>query len=36
MQIELVLLRLRFHLVEGLRYAWESYRWKQQRNRLGR
>lgn len=36
MQLELVLLRLRFHFVEGLRYAWESYRWKQQRNRLGR
>jgi hypothetical protein len=36
MQLELVLLRLRFHFVEGLRYAWESYRWKRQRNRLGR
>ncbi len=35
MQLGLVLLRLRFHLVEGLRYAWESYRWKQQKNRLG-
>ena len=36
MQLELVFLRLRFHFVEGLRYAWESYRWKRQRNRLGR
>lgn len=36
MQLEFVLLRLRFHFVEGLRYAWESYRWKRQRNRLGR
>lgn len=31
MQFHLVLLRLRFHLVEGLRYAWESHRWKQLR-----
>jgi hypothetical protein len=36
MQLEFVLLRLRFHLLEGLRYAWESYRWKQLRKRLGR
>jgi hypothetical protein len=36
MQLQFVLLRLRFHLVEGLRYAWESYRWKQLRKRLGR
>jgi Uncharacterised nucleotidyltransferase len=28
MQISFVLLRLRFHIVEGLRYAWESYRWQ--------
>lgn len=36
MQIVLILLRLRFHFVEGLRYAWESYRWKRQKSRLGR
>lgn len=28
MQLQFVLLRLRFHFVEGLRYVWESYRWK--------
>ena len=28
MQVELVLLRLRFHVVEGLRYALESRRWR--------
>jgi hypothetical protein len=33
MQWTFILLRLRFHVVEGLRYAWESYRW---RRRLGR
>jgi hypothetical protein len=26
--------RLRFHIVEGLRYAVESYRWSHYRNRL--
>lgn len=36
MQLQFVLLRLRFHFVESLRYAWESYRWKQLRKRLGR
>lgn len=36
MQLQFVLLRLRFHFVEGLRYAWQSYRWKQLRKRLGR
>lgn len=36
MQLQFVLLRLRFHFVEGLRYVWESYRWKQLRKRLGR
>lgn len=35
MQLQLVLLRLRFHFVEGLRYAWESYRWKQLKKHLG-
>jgi hypothetical protein len=28
MQLNLILLRLRFHIVEGLRYAWESRRWR--------
>jgi hypothetical protein len=28
MQISFVLLRLRFHIVEGLRYVWESHRWQ--------
>jgi hypothetical protein len=29
MQLHFILLRLRFHVVEGLRYAWESRRWRQ-------
>lgn len=28
MQLHFLLLRLRFHVVEGLRYNWESYRWR--------
>lgn len=28
MQAYFVLFRLRFHLVEGLRYLWESFRWR--------
>jgi hypothetical protein len=28
MQLHFILLRLHFHLVEGLRYAWELYRWR--------
>jgi Uncharacterised nucleotidyltransferase len=32
MQIHLVFSRLRFHIIEGLRYAWESYRWRQRKN----
>jgi len=31
MQLELILLRLRFHLVEGLRFALESNRWRRMR-----
>jgi hypothetical protein len=31
MQIELILLRLRFHIVEGLRFALESNRWRRMR-----
>jgi hypothetical protein len=32
-QLNFILLRLRFHIVEGLRYAWESYRWRQHMDR---
>jgi Uncharacterised nucleotidyltransferase len=32
MQIQLIFSRLRFHIIEGLRYAWESYRWWQRKN----
>jgi hypothetical protein len=33
MQLHFILLRLRFHLVEGLRYTWESYRWRKYMDR---
>ncbi len=33
MQLHFILLRLRFHVVEGLRYAWESHRWRRQIDR---
>jgi len=33
-QIRYTLSRLRFHLVEGIRYAFESYRWHQHLDRL--
>jgi len=33
MQLHFIISRLRFHIVEGLRYAWESYRWRRM-NRL--
>jgi hypothetical protein len=29
LQVSFVLGRLRFHIVEGARYRWESYRWRQ-------
>jgi hypothetical protein len=29
MQLQFIFSRLRFHIVEGLRYAWEFYRWRQ-------
>ncbi|QHN05434.1 nucleotidyltransferase family protein [Granulicella sp. WH15] len=35
-QVYFVLFRLRFHLVEGLRYLWESIRWRQYVDRLDR
>jgi Uncharacterised nucleotidyltransferase len=34
MQLRFILCRLRFHIVEGVRYTWESYRWRQHMNRL--
>jgi Uncharacterised nucleotidyltransferase len=33
MQLYFIILRLRFHVVEGLRYIWESYRWRQYMDR---
>jgi hypothetical protein len=34
MQLHFIISRLRFHIVEGVRYTWESYRWRQHMNRL--
>jgi hypothetical protein len=36
MQIHFVLSRLRFHIVEGIRYRWELRRWRRLTNRIGR
>lgn len=36
MQFYFVQLRLRFHIVEGLRYAWQSHRWRRHIDRLAR
>lgn len=33
-QLQFILRRVRFHVVEGLRYAWASYRWRRFRNGL--
>jgi len=33
MQLHFIFSRLRFHIVEGLRYTWELYRWRQHMNR---
>jgi hypothetical protein len=33
MQFCFILLRLRFHIVEGIRYSWEIHRWRQFMNR---
>jgi Uncharacterised nucleotidyltransferase len=33
MQLYFVFVRLRFHIMEGLRYLWESYRWRRHVNR---
>lgn len=35
-QVKQILFRLRFHIVEGIRYSWESRRWQQQLNRVVR
>jgi hypothetical protein len=35
MQIHFVLSRLRFHILEGIRYRWESRRWRRLLTRLG-
>ena len=32
LQLQFVLQRLRFHVVEGIRYAWASYHWRRYRN----
>lgn len=29
LQLHFIISRLRFHIVEGLRYTWESYRWRE-------
>lgn len=34
MQLNFLLLRLRFHIIEGVRYLWESYRWQRLLSRL--
>ena len=36
MQLGLILDRLRFHLVQGVRFAWESGRWRRQLSRVAR
>jgi hypothetical protein len=36
LQLRFILSRLRFHVVEGLRYMWESHRWRQHVSRLTR
>jgi len=36
LQLSFILGRLRFHIVEGLRYTWESYRWRQYLNGTAR
>ncbi len=36
LQVHFIFSRLCFHVVEGLRYLWESYRWRQRTKRLAR
>ncbi len=33
-QLNHIFSRLRFHIMEGLRFPWESYRWRQHMNRI--
>jgi Uncharacterised nucleotidyltransferase len=35
-QLRFIVFRLRFHIVEGLRYTWESFCWRRRMNRLAR
>jgi hypothetical protein len=34
LQLHVILTRLRFHIVEGLRYSWESRRWRRHMSRI--
>ncbi|HEV2486802.1 MAG TPA: nucleotidyltransferase family protein [Terracidiphilus sp.] len=36
MQLNFIFQRLRFHLVEGIRYTWESQKWRRNLNHLAR
>ena len=36
MQLNFILLRMRFHILEGIRYRWETHRWRYFMNRLTR
>jgi hypothetical protein len=36
MQLSFIFLRLRFHILEGIRYRWETRRWRRFMNRLAR
>jgi hypothetical protein len=36
MQLQLIFSRARFHLIEGLRFAWESYRWRRLLDQVSR
>lgn len=35
-QLHFLFSRLRFHLIEGIRYSWQSHRWQQQLDRIAR
>jgi hypothetical protein len=36
MQLSFIFLRLRFHIIEGIRYRWETHRWRRVMNRSPR